>query len=117
MASRKISGPRAVRRIGVFGHVGNGNLGDEAIISVVIQNIKRRYPVAEIYGFTLKPEDTRERHKIAAFPIRRIDRTQEGATPDNLGQFSTQESKWPSKLLGQLKIRLKTVPLVYLFLK
>jgi len=112
-----MSGPRAVRRIGVFGHVGNGNLGDEVIISVVIQNIKRRYPYAEVHGFTLKPEDTRERHHIAAFPIRRIDRTQEVATPDNRSQFSTQESKWSSKLVGQVKIRLKTFPLVYLFLK
>ena len=112
-----MSGPRAVRRIGVFGHVGNGNLGDEAIISVVIQNIKRRYPSAEVYGFTVNPEDTRERHNITAFPIRRIDRTQEGATPDNRGQFGTQENKWSSKLLRQVKIRLKTVPLVYRFLK
>lgn len=112
-----MSGPRAVSRIGVFGHVGNGNLGDEAIISVVIQNIKRRYPSAEICCFTFNPEDTRGRHNIAAFPIRRIDRTQEGAKPDDRGQFSTQESKWSSKLLGQVKIRLKTVPLVYLFLK
>jgi polysaccharide pyruvyl transferase WcaK-like protein len=112
-----MSGTREVRRIGVFGHVGNGNLGDEAIVSVVIQNIKRRYPSAEICCFTLNPEDTRERHNIAAFPIRRIDRTQEGATPDDRGQFSTQESKWSSKLLGQVKIRLKSFPLVYFFLK
>lgn len=112
-----MNGPRGARTIGVFGHVGNENLGDEAIISAIIQNIKRCYPGAEIHGFTLNPEDTRERHKIPAFPIRRIDKIPGRATCGNRDQISTQESKGSSKLLGQIKIRLKTVPLVYVFLK
>ena len=58
--------------VGVFGHVGNRNLGDEAIIAAVIENIKERLPNANIYGFTLKPIDTTERHGIKAFPIRRL---------------------------------------------
>jgi polysaccharide pyruvyl transferase WcaK-like protein len=58
---------RRIRKIGVFGHVGNENLGDEAIIAAVIQNIRRRYPNAEIYGFTINPEDTRKRHKLRPF--------------------------------------------------
>jgi polysaccharide pyruvyl transferase WcaK-like protein len=107
----------AVKRIGIFGHVGNGNLGDEAIISVVIQNIRRRYPSAEIYGFTIKPEDTKERHKIEAFAIRRIDRISESATPPNRGQASTQKINSSSKLLGQIKIRIKKVPWIYHLLK
>ena len=36
--------PCGIRKIGVFGDVGNENLGDEAIIAAVIQNITRRYP-------------------------------------------------------------------------
>ena len=59
-------------RIGVFGHVGNQNLGDEALIGAVIQNVRRRYPEAEVVGFTRRPSDTRERHGIPAFPIHRM---------------------------------------------
>ena len=61
-----------VKTIGVFGHVGNSNLGDEAIITSVIANIRERLPTAVIRGFTLRPADTHERHKIAAFPLRRL---------------------------------------------
>jgi len=58
-------------KIGILGHVGNGNLGDEAIVASLIQNIRRRCPTAEIHAFTSNPQDTRERHRIAAFPVRR----------------------------------------------
>jgi len=58
-------------RVGVLGHVGNENLGDEALIAAVIQNVRRRYPEAEVVGFTGRPGDTRQRHRIPAFPIRR----------------------------------------------
>lgn len=56
--------------IGVFGHVGNDNQGDEALIAATVQNIRSRRPEATIVGFTLNPEDTRRRHGIAAFSIR-----------------------------------------------
>ena len=60
----------SVKRIGILGHVGIENLGDEATVAAVIQNIRLRYPNAEIYGFTSKPADTQKRHKIRSFPIR-----------------------------------------------
>src|SRR5207245_7460390 len=59
-------------RIGVFGHVGSQNLGDEALIAAVLQNVRRRYPEAELRGFTGRPHDTEQRHRIPAFPIRRM---------------------------------------------
>ena len=58
-------------KIGVFGHVGNKNLGDEAIISAVIENIRIRLPHAQVLGFTTNAKDTRVRHNIPAYPIRR----------------------------------------------
>jgi polysaccharide pyruvyl transferase WcaK-like protein len=57
--------------IGILGHVGNKNLGDEAIIAAVIQNIRRRWVDARILGFTSNPNDTEQRHGIPSFPIRR----------------------------------------------
>lgn len=59
-------------RIGIFGHVGNQNLGDEALIAAVIQNLRRRYPGAELRGFTGRPDDTEQRHGIPAFPLWRM---------------------------------------------
>jgi polysaccharide pyruvyl transferase WcaK-like protein len=59
-------------RVGIIGHVGNENLGDESIIAAVIQNVRRRCPDAEIFGFTIVPSDTEARHGIPSFPIRRL---------------------------------------------
>src|SRR5262245_4476069 len=57
------------RRIGVLGHVGNENLGDEALIASVLQGVRARIPDAELLAFTVRPEDTRARHGISAVPL------------------------------------------------
>lgn len=59
-------------KIGIFGHYGNKNLGDESIIEAVIQNIKERTPETEIIGLSINPIDTYSRYNIESFPIRRI---------------------------------------------
>ncbi|MBE0695939.1 MAG: polysaccharide pyruvyl transferase family protein [Anaerolineaceae bacterium] len=61
-----------VKKIGLLGPYGGGNLGDAAIQQAMIENIRRHYPDAEIYGFSLNPEDTERRHGIPSFPIGRI---------------------------------------------
>lgn len=53
--------------IGVLGHIGNGNLGDESILSAVIENVKLRFPHARIVAISNNPKDTIERHGIEAF--------------------------------------------------
>lgn len=58
-------------KIGVLGHIGNGNLGDEAIVAAALRSIKERLPEAELIGFALRPADTVQRHGIPTFPIRR----------------------------------------------
>ena len=55
-------------KIGLLTPYSGGNLGDGAIQDAVIQNILIRYPTAEIWGFTLNPDDTERRHGIRAFP-------------------------------------------------
>jgi polysaccharide pyruvyl transferase WcaK-like protein len=59
------------QRIAILGHVGTQNLGDEAILAAVIQNLRVRLPDVEIDCFTARPEDTELRHGIRAFPVRR----------------------------------------------
>jgi polysaccharide pyruvyl transferase WcaK-like protein len=56
-------------KIGLLGPYGFGNLGDAAIQQAMIENIKKRYPDAEIHGLSLNPEDTEARHGIPSFPI------------------------------------------------
>ena len=74
---REPEGPSPSRpTIGIVGHVGAQNLGDEAIIASVIQNIRRRWPEAVIRGFTSGPGDTEERHGIRSFPLRQADASQ-----------------------------------------
>lgn len=58
-------------RVGVFGHYGRHNLGDESLTAAVIANIRRLVPGAKFVGFSLDPEDTKARHGIPAIGIRR----------------------------------------------
>ncbi len=57
-------------KIGVFGHYGNRNLGDESIIEAMIGNLRHHIPGCEIVCLSMDPEDSRRRHAVDAFPIR-----------------------------------------------
>lgn len=57
------------KKIGILDHMGWGNLGDAALQEVFIANIKKRLPDACLIAFSLNPDDTRERHNIASYPI------------------------------------------------
>ncbi len=61
---------RAGYRVGVFGHYGHRNLGDESITEAVIQNVRQRCPTVEFAGFSMDPEDTALRYGIPAYGIR-----------------------------------------------
>lgn len=57
-------------RIGLLEHCGTGNLGDEATVAAVLQNIRVRLPHAAVIGLSLDPSDSKTRHGIPAFAIR-----------------------------------------------
>jgi polysaccharide pyruvyl transferase WcaK-like protein len=56
-------------RIAIWGHYHGGNLGDELVVSTMIDAARRRVPGAEIIGVSLYPADTTTRHGIPAYPI------------------------------------------------
>ena len=58
-------------RIGLLDHLGTGNLGDDATLAAVMQQIKARWPSAVMIGLSLDPSDTAARHGIPAYAIRR----------------------------------------------
>jgi polysaccharide pyruvyl transferase WcaK-like protein len=62
---------RRPRTIGLLHHIGGGNLGDDATQSAVMLNIRRRWPHVTLIGFSANPDDTRKRHGIRAYAIRR----------------------------------------------
>jgi polysaccharide pyruvyl transferase WcaK-like protein len=61
---------RQAPAIGVFGHYGNRNLGDEAIIEALIARLRGEWPNLQLRAFSSRPADTRSRHDVRAFPIR-----------------------------------------------
>lgn len=58
-------------KIGLLDHAGGGNLGDDASLNAVVGNIKRRLPNAEIVALSMNSEDTKIRHGVISYPIRR----------------------------------------------
>jgi polysaccharide pyruvyl transferase WcaK-like protein len=60
---------RTYSKIGLLNHIGGGNLGDDATVDVVLDNVRRRRPDAVINAFSKNPDDTTKRHGIPSFPI------------------------------------------------
>jgi polysaccharide pyruvyl transferase WcaK-like protein len=59
-------------RIGLMGPYGYGNLGDDAFLGAMIQNIRQRHPETVLLGFALDPVDTERRHGITCHPLSRM---------------------------------------------
>ncbi len=60
---------RRATSVGVWGHYYGANLGDELVTRVIVDEVRRRLPSADIRGYSLDPEDTQRRHGIPAWPI------------------------------------------------
>ncbi|HEX9626883.1 MAG TPA: polysaccharide pyruvyl transferase family protein [Acidiferrobacterales bacterium] len=105
-------------RIGIFGHYGNRNLGDEAITAAVARAIRRHLPGAEIVGLSINPDDTAQRHGIAALPIRDIETPVAGAAAPRPAAPAggTKPAAAAPAGIG-FKQRLKRIPVVYWPLK
>lgn len=85
------------KRIALLHHTGCGNLGDDAIIDAVVNNIQRRWKNTEITVFSMNPEDTNSRHRLPCYPIRRF-------TWSNGDQSAFMPAKESGKgILGWLK--------------
>lgn len=103
-------------KIGLLSPCGWGNLGDAAIQEAMIHHIRKRLPEAEIYGFTLNPEDTEKRHNIAAFPLSAI-------STSEYKVFSATAKKHPGNaeeaesVLHGIKGKIKKMPLLFKPLK
>jgi len=101
-----------MKKIGILSPSGTGNLGDEATVAVLIEQIRSRYPHAEIYGLTVNPDDTRKRHGIAAYAAR--------SNASLQGPAATRD-RWTDTTGTQgtdlIKALLKKIPFLYAVLK
>jgi polysaccharide pyruvyl transferase WcaK-like protein len=106
--------------IGVFGHYGNENLGDEAIIEASIHNIRQRLPAVRIVCFSLRPFETQARHGLQTYPIR--DTRDEGVTrraemerEEMLHSAGGRDADpgHSNTLAGRVKAALQAVPIAY----
>ncbi|WP_458756100.1 polysaccharide pyruvyl transferase family protein [Afipia sp. TerB] len=57
-------------KIGLLEHCGTGNLGDDATVTTVLQQINTRWPAASVVGLSLDPRDSERRLGVQCFPIR-----------------------------------------------
>jgi polysaccharide pyruvyl transferase WcaK-like protein len=62
-------------RICLYGNFGAGNLGNEATLQAIIEQICLRRPDAQLLCFCSNPDDVRVRHHIAALPAYPVGRS------------------------------------------
>jgi len=54
-------------KVALKGYYGMGNMGDEAILSVIIKRLRRANPNIEIFVFSKDPEETKRLHNVKAW--------------------------------------------------
>ena len=59
-------------RICFYGNFGAGNLGNEATLQAVIEQVLRYWPDGQLLCFCTNPQDVRTRHHIAALPAQAV---------------------------------------------
>ena len=60
---------RPVRRIGLFGYLASGNLGNDASLEAVLGWLRSAYPDVELRGITAAPEEMFTRYGIRSVPL------------------------------------------------
>jgi polysaccharide pyruvyl transferase WcaK-like protein len=106
---------RVIKRIGLLDHVGTGNLGDDSTLTAVIQNIKTRWPHAQIAAFSINPADTEKRHGIRSYAVRRT--TLAGSNPFliyfDLDGDASSSGKRVNSFTSRMKSRLRKHRLLF----
>ncbi len=113
--------------VGVFGHYGNRNLGDESIITATLEQLREHLPNPELICFSLRPNDTAFRYEVEAYGIRRnIQTTIDPVYPTDIEKkqdvpWKTQADKpisnTKNEQLYNFKERLKQIPCIGLGIK
>jgi polysaccharide pyruvyl transferase CsaB len=54
-------------RFSIFGYYGQGNAGDEAILSALVDGIRKELPTSSICVYSARPEETRNNYHVDAY--------------------------------------------------
>jgi polysaccharide pyruvyl transferase CsaB len=67
----------AAPKIGITGSYGGMNLGDEAILQSMLEQLRKEIPGVEVTVFSRNADDTKRRHKVErAVPVRKLSRAE-----------------------------------------
>lgn len=93
--------PSGPRRIAFWGNFGTRNLGNECTLAAAVQATRARLPAAELLCICTGPDDVRERHGLAAFPI--LDASRRAAPGrGRLGRLAAELGAW-GEALGRMR--------------
>ena len=60
---------RPVRRVGLYGYLGSGNLGNDASLEAVLTWLRSTYPDLELRCITIAPDEVQARYGIRSVPL------------------------------------------------
>jgi len=98
-------------KIGLLHHCGTGNLGDDATVTTVLQEIKSRWPAASVVGLSLDPLDSERRQGIPCFAIR------QSVFPFEREWSSASPAAQRRRYSGRLKARFRKIGPLYRAIK
>jgi len=110
--TRRSDKPGRIRSIGLLSPT-SGNLGNAAMQSAMIANLRKRIVDVEILGITLNPDDTRRRHGIDAFPLAGVSRPYYAVYSSDSSNTGQRQILKP----GRIKQWLKQIPVLRRFLR
>ncbi|MEM6641102.1 MAG: polysaccharide pyruvyl transferase family protein [Pseudomonadota bacterium] len=99
------------RHVAIFGHYGNGNLGDEAITEAAIQSARRLLNASRITLFSVVPEDSAQRHGLDAHAIRPPARFVPRGTPNKMPPTAPKSASTLAAPSG-VKASVRRLPLI-----
>ncbi len=98
-----------IRAIAVLSNYGNRNLGDEATLAAILQQIRDRCDGVRLYAVSFDPEDTEARHGVTALPAQR--ETRRRSVPPAGGPGGAPAARAvPPTALAWITSRLRSVP-------
>jgi polysaccharide pyruvyl transferase WcaK-like protein len=108
--------------VGIFGHYGNENLGDEAIIQACVQRMPEHIPGVELRLFSSKPQDSESRYGLPAYPIRylppgTLTPSEQIALERERKVDHTGQSKLAGSKPNPVKRLLKSIPFLWTLLR
>ncbi len=97
-----------IRAIAVLSNYGNRNLGDEATLAAILQQIRDRCDGVRLYAVSFDPEDTEARHGVIALPAQRESRRRAVQPARGPGAAPVPRAVAPTAL-GRITSRLRNV--------